>query len=78
MRAIRSREKLLLILSENSIGSNWVEDEVNKAFAEAGQGSSLSYSQSDIDDAVMQSPEAWARKLRDQRTHRRFPEVDGS
>ena len=35
--AIRSREKLLLILSENSIGSNWVEDEVNKAFAEAGQ-----------------------------------------
>ena len=32
--AIRLRDKVLLILSENSIASDWVEDEVNKAFAE--------------------------------------------
>ena len=32
--AIRLREKLLLILSKASIASEWVEDEVNKAYAE--------------------------------------------
>jgi TIR domain len=30
--AIRLRDKLLLILSEHSIKSDWVEDEVSKAF----------------------------------------------
>ena len=33
-KAIRFRDKLLLVLSEASIGSEWVEDEVTKAFAE--------------------------------------------
>lgn len=32
--AIRLRDKVLLILSERSIESDWVEDEVNKAFEE--------------------------------------------
>jgi len=32
--AIRLRDKVLLILSEHSIKSDWVEDEVSKAFAE--------------------------------------------
>src|SRR5204863_3948691 len=32
--AIRLRDKLLLILSKGSIASEWVEDEVNKAYAE--------------------------------------------
>ena len=32
--AIRLRDKLLLILSKASIASDWVEDEVNKAYAE--------------------------------------------
>jgi hypothetical protein len=32
--AIKLRDKLLLILSKNSIKSDWVEDEVQKAFAE--------------------------------------------
>jgi len=32
--AIRLRDKLLLILSEDSIESTWMEDEVKKAFAE--------------------------------------------
>jgi hypothetical protein len=31
---VKLRDKLLLILSENSIASDWVEDEVNKAFAD--------------------------------------------
>jgi hypothetical protein len=32
--AIRHRDKLLLILSKASIASEWIEDEVNKAYAE--------------------------------------------
>jgi hypothetical protein len=32
--AIQLRDKLLLVLSEASIASDWVEDEVNKAYAE--------------------------------------------
>ena len=32
--AIKLRDKLLLILSKNSIDSDWVEDEVQKAVAE--------------------------------------------
>ena len=32
--AIHLRDKLLLILSKASIASEWVEDEVNKAYAE--------------------------------------------
>ncbi len=33
-QAIRTRDKVLLILSERAIVSDWVEDEVTKAFAE--------------------------------------------
>ncbi len=67
--AIRLRDKLLLILSKNSIGSDWVEDEVNKAFAEERDRKSkqLVLFPVRIDDAVMETPEPWARKLRDQR-----------
>jgi TIR domain/Pentapeptide repeats (8 copies) len=35
--AIRLRDKVLLILSEHSIGSDWVENEVTRAFAEERQ-----------------------------------------
>ena len=35
--AIRLRDKVLLVLSEASIASEWVEDEVTKAFAEERQ-----------------------------------------
>jgi uncharacterized protein YjbI with pentapeptide repeats len=65
--AIRTRDKLLLILSENSIGSDWVEDEVNKAFAEERDRKQPVLFPVRIDDSVLQSPEPWARKLRDQR-----------
>jgi hypothetical protein len=65
--AIRLRDKLLLILSENSIASDWVEDEVTKAFAEERRREQLVLFPVRIDDAVMATPEPWARKLRDQR-----------
>jgi uncharacterized protein YjbI with pentapeptide repeats len=65
--AIRLRDMLLLILSENSIASDWVEDEVNKAFAEERNRKRIVLFPLRIDDAVMTTSEPWARKLRDQR-----------
>jgi hypothetical protein len=65
--AIKLRDKLLLILSENSIESDWVKDEVLKAFAEERDRKELVLFPVRIDDAVIETPEPWARKLRDQR-----------
>ena len=65
--AIRLRDKVLLILSENAIASDWVEDEVSKAFAEERERKQVMLFPIRLDDVVMQSPEPWARKLRDQR-----------
>jgi hypothetical protein len=65
--AIRVRDKLLLILSKSSIESEWVEDEVNKAFAEERERGGTILFPIRIDDEVMTTPKPWARKLRDQR-----------
>jgi TIR domain len=65
--AIKLRDKLLLILSENSIASDWVEDEVSKAFAEERNRKRLVLFPIRIDETVMATSEPWARKLRDQR-----------
>jgi uncharacterized protein YjbI with pentapeptide repeats len=65
--AIRYRDKLLLILSEHSIKSGWVEDEVSKAFAEERKREQTVLFPIRIDNAVMDTNEAWAAKLRDQR-----------
>jgi uncharacterized protein YjbI with pentapeptide repeats len=65
--AIRLRDKLLVILSKASIASDWVEDEVSKAYAEErGRGKTVLFPIR-IDNTVMTTPEPWARKLRDQR-----------
>jgi hypothetical protein len=65
--AIRLRDKLLVILSKAGIESDWVEDEVNKAYAEERERKQTVLFPIRIDDAVMTTPEPWARKLRDQR-----------
>jgi len=49
------------------IASDWVEDEVNRAFAEERDRKQVILFSIRLDDVVMQTPEAWARKLRDQR-----------
>ena len=64
---IKLRDKLLLILSKNSIDSDWVEDEVQKAFAEERDRKHPILFPVRIDDAVMEAQEPWARKPRDQR-----------
>jgi hypothetical protein len=65
--AIHVRDKLLLILSQAAIASDWVEDEVNTAFAVERERNSIVLFPIRIDDTVMITTEPWARKLRDQR-----------
>ena len=66
-QAIRTRDKVLLILSEDAIGSEWVEDEVTTAFAEERRRDELVLFPVRLDAAVMDTDEPWAGKLRDNR-----------
>jgi hypothetical protein len=62
--AIRLRDRVLLILSEHSINSDWVEDEVTAGFEEERKRGEEVLFPIRIDDAVMKTKEAWAAKLR--------------
>jgi hypothetical protein len=62
--AIRLRDKVLLILSEHSIGSDWVEDEVKAAYEEERRRKQTMLFPIRLDDSVMETGEAWAAKLR--------------
>ena len=64
---IRVHDKLLLILSKNAIASDWVEDEVGKAFAKERRRDQLVLFPVRIDETVMKTAEPWPVKLRDQR-----------
>jgi hypothetical protein len=65
--AIRLRDKVLLILSEGAIASDWVEGEVTRALDEERERKEVVLFPVRLDDAVMQTSEAWARLLRGQR-----------
>ena len=62
--AIRLRDKILLILSEHSIKSDWVEDEVTAGFEEERQRGQVVLFPIRLDETVMKTNEAWAAKLR--------------
>jgi TIR domain/Pentapeptide repeats (8 copies) len=62
--SIRLRDKLLLILSENSITSEWVEHEVESALEEERQRGRTILFPIRLDDAVMESNKAWAALIR--------------
>jgi hypothetical protein len=64
---IRTHEKLLLVLSKYSVQSDWVEDEVNKAFAEERDRGQPIVFPVRLDDTVMTADQAWAQKIRDDR-----------
>jgi hypothetical protein len=66
-KAIRLQDKVLLILSVDAIASDWVEGEVTTALAEERTRKEVVLVPVRIDDAVMQTSEAWARLLRGQR-----------
>ena len=62
--SIRLYDKLLLVLSENSVNSPWVEREVQAAFEkEQRQGSTVLFPVR-LDDAVMDCSRAWAADIR--------------
>jgi uncharacterized protein YjbI with pentapeptide repeats len=65
--AIRLRDKVLLILSEGAIASEWVEGEVTRALDEERTRKQVVLFPVRLDDAVMQTSEGWARLLRAQR-----------
>jgi uncharacterized protein YjbI with pentapeptide repeats len=62
--AIRLRDKVLLILSEHSIKSDWVEDEVTAGFEEERNRGQIVLFPVRLDETVMKANEAWAAKLR--------------
>jgi uncharacterized protein YjbI with pentapeptide repeats len=57
--SIRVHDKLLLVLSENSISSNWVEREVEAALEREDREKRIVLFPIRLDDAVMSSATAW-------------------
>lgn len=65
--SIRVHDKLLIILSRHSVGSEWVKDEVEHAIdLEKERKQSILFPVR-IDDAVMESKTGWSAKVRRQR-----------
>jgi hypothetical protein len=62
--SIRLHDKLLLILSENSVSSPWVSDEVEAAIEREHKEGRIVLFPIRIDDAVMESEQAWAATIR--------------
>ncbi len=62
--AIRHYDKLLLLLSENSVESTWVEKEVETAFEEERRRKRTVLFPVRLDDSVMQTGTAWAADIR--------------
>jgi hypothetical protein len=61
--AIRYHDKLLLVLSEHSVNSKWVEKEVETAFDKETPDHTVLFPIR-LDDAVMQTDRAWAADIR--------------
>jgi uncharacterized protein YjbI with pentapeptide repeats len=62
--SIRIHDKLLLILSENSLSSVWVESEVEKAFEEERQRKQTVLFPVRLDEVVMETNQPWASEIR--------------
>jgi hypothetical protein len=62
--SIRLHDKLLLILSENSVSSLWVGDEVEAAFERERRENRTVLFPIQIDDAVAESTMGWAAAIR--------------
>jgi len=64
-KAIRHRDKVLVVLSKSSLDSDWVEDEVTKAYAEERSRKEVVLFPISIDNAVKSTDKPWAVKLRE-------------
>lgn len=63
-QAIHRQEKLLLLLSQHSINSAWVEDEVEAALERERREACEMLFPICLDDAVTKTSQSWAAKLR--------------
>jgi len=63
-QSIIHHDKLLMILSENSINSEWVEDESEVGYEKERQKGKTVLFPIRLDSAVMDTDKAWAAKLR--------------
>jgi TIR domain len=63
-KSIRLYDKLLLVLSEHSITSSWVEFEVEAALAKENSRNSLVLFPIRLDNSVMESQTSWAAHIR--------------
>jgi uncharacterized protein YjbI with pentapeptide repeats len=64
---IRMREKLLVILSENAIQSEWVGDEVEAALEQEKESGKTVLFPIRLDDAVLNTRDDWAAKIKRRR-----------
>lgn len=62
--AIRLHDKLLVVLSESSVKSGWVEKEVEAAFERERQEKKPVLFAIRLDDAVMETAQSWANDIR--------------
>jgi hypothetical protein len=62
--SIRLYDKLMVVLTEHSIASAWVEDEVEAALEKERKSGKLVLFPIRLDDAVMETDQAWAASLR--------------
>ncbi|HLJ87623.1 MAG TPA: toll/interleukin-1 receptor domain-containing protein [Candidatus Angelobacter sp.] len=62
--AIREHDKLMVILSEDSVNSSWVEKEVETAFEKERKQDRTVLLPIRIDDAVIETSQAWAADIR--------------
>jgi uncharacterized protein YjbI with pentapeptide repeats len=65
--SIRIYDKLLLVLSEHSVESNWVEFEVETALSKETKGKPTVLFPIRLDDTVMESSTAWAAHIKNTR-----------
>jgi TIR domain/Pentapeptide repeats (8 copies) len=65
--AIRVHDKVVLVLSEQSISSDWVEGEVEAALERERKEKRIVLFPLRLDDAVMETPVGWASHIRQTR-----------
>jgi len=65
--AIAVCDKLLIVLSEQSVASTWVEKEVETAFEKERKDKKTVLFPIRLDDTVMETDQAWAADIRRQR-----------
>ena len=63
-QAIRVHDKLMLVLSEHSIASNWVETEVETALEREHRENRTILFPIRLDDAILETPVAWATHIK--------------